>query len=351
MTNRALTVLLLLGLAACAPAGEATAPDPAPPSPTTATTDHPEPAALLQYDFPAGHEAVYDVTVTQNIAFEARGDAPGLGDESLPIDADLVTESTGQAVHAFSPGSRPDAVDMRISARFPDTRVSGTVNRRIVDSLEEGGLESELARIDPVDVLLTVSPSGKVLARSDGDERVVGAGLAALTGLTNDVFARPVGPAFPTNRELAIGDTWESVEERPGQSGPVIVRATSEIVDVIDGRYLIHTVTTTDAYTVDFSDEFRQLYLRFAEVAEGDEVPAELQERLDAIEFSITVHESTIRDETEFDAVTGTVVTSGQRVRLKLSMTFRSPDESSGDITGFDITLDISQAAMFRLVP
>jgi hypothetical protein len=198
MPKHRITLTLVLTLAACTAGdvGEVTSASPTVPAEAT-SAPNPAPPRLLGYTMTPGEETTYDVTVTQTIAFEASGDAPGLGEETLPIDADLVTESTGETVHAYSIGSRPDTVDVTITARFPDTRATGTVNGRTVDSLEGGGIESELARIDPVDVVLTVGPRGRVLARSEGDERILGAGLAALTGISNDLFGRPIGFHYP----------------------------------------------------------------------------------------------------------------------------------------------------------
>jgi hypothetical protein len=85
-------------------------------------------------------------------------------------------------------------------------------------------------------------------------------------------------------------------------------------------------------------------------VEDGEEIPADLEERLRAIEFSIAVAQSTISEDTVFDADEGVVLSSNQRVRLKLGMTFRSPDEDSADVTGFDINLAIAQTAAFNLL-
>jgi hypothetical protein len=287
--------------------------------------------------------------VTQDIAFDADGDAQGFGDAALPIDADLVTESTGRAAYSVTAAQSPDTFALGIVASFPDTRVAGNVTGDTIDNLEEGGVEADLARIDPVDVTLTVNRFGRVLVGDVTHSGELGANLAALTGLTSDLFTLPVGPVFPTDRAMTIGDTWEIMTNRSGPSGPVAVRATSAIVDFVDGTYVIETTTVTDAYDVDFSDRFRELFLGFAELEEGAEIPPEVLESLEAIRFSISMEQATTTERAEFHAETGVVRSSTRAAGLRLTMTFRSPGDT-GEVTGFDISLDIDQTAVFNLV-
>lgn len=349
MSNRAITsITLTLALVACSP-GVADPITDDPPTTSSSVADTVPSAAELVYGYAPGTRLDYGIEVTQDIGFDADGDAEGFGDAALPIDADLVTESTGTAAYSVAAGRDGDTFALGIVASFPDTRVAGTVNGDTIDNLEEGGVEADLARIDPVDVTLTVNPFGRVMEGDVADTAELGANLAALTGLTSNLFTSPVGPVFPVDRTLAVGDTWEIMTTRSGPSGPVAVRSLSEIVDFVGGVYVIDTTTVTDAYAVDFSDRFRELFLGFAQLEEGAEIPPDIRESLDTIRFSISVDEATSTERVEFDANTGIVRSATRSAGLRLAMTFRSPVET-GEVTGFDIRLDIDQTAVFTLI-
>jgi hypothetical protein len=338
------SALLIVSLtAACSPSESIASPT----ASSTVTTPVPAEPAQLSYGYEVGDTLRYVVDVGQSIGFRASGDADGLGGAELPIDADLVTESQGTTTYTAS--ANPDGrIDLEISARFPDTRVAGSVNGRTVDNLAEGGIESDLARIDPVDVVVTVDATGRILGSGDRSGVVVGAELAALTGLTSEMFASPIGPVMPPNRAVGVGDSWETLSSRPGRDGPVAIRATSEIVGSADGLLEIHTTTATDGYEVDFSREFQDLYLSFAELEQEGEVPAEVLEQIDSIRFRIVVPESTTVEQSFFDPERGIVRRSIKTTGLRLTMVFRSPSEA-GELTGFEIVFDLTQSATFTL--
>ncbi|HVR31575.1 MAG TPA: hypothetical protein VMS74_02595 [Acidimicrobiia bacterium] len=350
MIPRLLSILLALSvLAACSPTDDDSGRvDDSITTSTDAPVEPLEPVELM-YRYLPGETLTYDLSVNQDIAFNADGDADGFGDASLPIDADLVTESEGQTTYTVAESAPADATTLGIVARFPTTRVAGTVNGETVDNLEEGGVEADLARIDAVDVSVTVNSAGRVT--DDGSEAagVLGASLAALTGLTNDLFATPVGPVLARDRAVTVGDEWETMSTLAGQSGPVDVTSASQVVDVIDGLFIIETTTVTDAYTVDFSREFRELSRVFAEEEEGGELTPEVLDEIDSIEFVITVEEATTVEVAEFDPDRGVVRSATVTTGMRLAMVFRSPNEN-GQIVGFDISLDIAQTAIFDLV-
>jgi hypothetical protein len=345
-SRRVLTLALVTLLVACDSSAVPTTS--ASTATTSPTTTAPVRAMELAYGYAPGQSLRYDVMVNQDIAFTATGDAPGFGDAALPIDADLVTESVGHTTYAIEATPIPNTFAMDITARFPDTRVAGTVNRDTVDSLEEGGVEADLARIEPVDVSITVNEVGQVLDDEAENAKMLGADLAALTGLTNDLFTLPVGPAFERGSAVTLGDRWETESIHDGQDGPIAARSVSEVVDIVDGVFVIETTTVTEAYAVDFSAEFRDLFLAFAELEEGDDIPAEMRAGLDAIEFVIIVDESTTVEVAHFDPNDGVVRSSTKSSAMRLSMVFRAPDDS-GETSGFEIALDLAQTAVFTL--
>lgn len=348
MIPRLLSILLALTvLAGCSPS-EIDGAGLVDGSITTGTEAPVEPVELT-YRYLPGETLTYELSVTQDIAFNAGGDAEGFGDASLPIDADLVTESEGRTTYTVAESASADLSTLGIVARFPTTRVAGTVNGETVDNLEEGGVEAELARIDAVDVSVTVNSSGLVIDDDPDAPGVLGANLAALTGLTNDLFATPVGPILERDRAVGIGDEWETTSTLAGQRGPVDVSSASRVVDVVDGMFIIETTTVTDAYTVDFSREFRDLFRDFAEEEGDGELTPEVLDEIDSIEFVITVEEATTVEVAEFDPDRGVVRSATVTTGMRLAMVFRSPNEN-GQIVGFDISLDIAQTAIFDLV-
>ncbi|HSJ29267.1 MAG TPA: hypothetical protein VLB67_13750 [Acidimicrobiia bacterium] len=346
MARRHLSSVLLIALVAAACSPSESMPDTTPAS--SVTTSAPAEPIRLEYRYGDGETLRYEVEVGQSIGFRAQGDAAGLGGTELPIDADLVTESQGTTTYTARTNSDGQS-DLEISARFPDTRVAGNVNGRTIDNLAEGGIEADLARIDPVDVVVTVEPTGRILGAGNPTGVVVGAELAALTGLTSEMFTVPIGPVLPPNREVGVGDSWETMTSRPGQNGPVAILATSRIVASTDGLLEIHTTTVTDGYEVDFSREFRDLFLGFAELEEEGEVPPEVIEQIDSIEFRIVVPETTTVEQSHFDPGRGVVRRSIKTTGLRLTMVFRSPSET-GELTGFEIVFDLTQSATFTLI-
>jgi hypothetical protein len=341
-------LVFVLALAACSPS-DTGATSPVDTTSTTLTTAPPPPrAAQLEYGYEPGSTITYDIEITQDITFDAAGDADRFGDDALPIDADLVTESTGRTTYSVAADPAPDNLRLDIVASFPDTRVAGTVNGSTVDNLEEGGVETDLARIEAVDVQIVIDTLGRQWVPTESGETMFGADLAALTGLTNDLFTTPVGPVFAPARQVTVGDSWDSETERLGQSGPIAVRSTSTVVDAVDDELVIETNTVTDAYRVDFSDQFRELFLEFAEIEEGAEVPEDVEEQLEAIEFVIEVDESAVFERARFDPAQGLVTTSMKTSTIRLSMVFRAPGEE-GELSGFEIRLDVAQNALFSM--
>lgn len=340
MYHRALLTSLVLLVAACTPT--------ATPTTTTTVTSTTAPAldpVEARYGYQPGQSVTYDVNVRQDITFDATGDSTDLGDETLPIDADLVSENLGTTTYAPEAVSG-STISLHISASFADTQVRGTVNGDTIDDLADGGVAVDLGRIQPVALTVMVDALGRVLDDGSAAQPMVGADVAALTGITNDLFSVPIGPEFP-DRVLTTGDTWQTMSERPGQDGPIPVVGDSRVVDHRDGVLTVETQTTADAYLVDFSREFRDLFLAFSEL-EGADVPPELTEQLDQIAFRIAVQESVTTETAEFDLDRGLVTKSTKSTNVQLHMEFRAPDEG-GEMRSFDIRLDVDQTAVFSL--
>ena len=342
MNHRALTTSLLLAVAACTPTSSA----PSTTLPTTTTTTIPAPDPVeARYEFSAGDSLTYDVSASQNIMFDARGDAADLADETLPIDADLVSENTGSTTYTVESASG-STIAIHITATFDQTEIMGTVNGATIDDVTDGGVAVDLSRIQPVAVTVMIDSLGRLLDDGSDVPPTLGADIAALAGVTNDLFSVPVGPVFP-DRAVTTGDTWQTSSERPGQQGPVTVTSRSEVTDHSSSALVVSTDTTTGAYSVDFSEQFRELFRAFSEL-EGEDVPPELTAQLEEILFRITVEESVTTEIAEFDVSRGVVRSSAKTSTLRLHMEFRAPDEDQ-QVRGFEILLDVEQTAVFSL--
>lgn len=341
MYQRALLTTLVLLVASCTPATTSTTSTIVP---TTTTVSAPDPVEA-RYGYEPGVSVIYDVSVRQDITFDATGDAADLGDETLPIDADLVSENIGTSTYTPEDVSG-SSIRLLISAAFDETQVRGTVNGETIDDLADGGVAVDLGRIQPVTATVMVSAAGRILDNGADDAPMVGADVAALTGVTNDLFSIPVGPEFP-DRALTAEDTWQTRSSRPGQNAPVPIVSDSRIVDHRGSAFIIESSTTADAYVVDFSQQFRDLFLSFSELDDA-EVSPELSEQLDQIVFRITVEESIATETALFDIESGLVTDSTKQTTVSLHMQFRAPDDD-GQMRSFDIRLDVDQTAVFSL--
>lgn len=340
MYQRALLTSLVMLVSACT----ATATSSTTAAATTTTTLAPDPVQA-RYGYQPGEAVTYDVTVVQDITFDATGDADGLGDETLPIDADLVSENIGTTT--YTPESASDsAITLHVAAAFADTQMRGAVNGETIDDLADGGVAVDLGRIQPVAVTVIVDTLGRILDDGSDGEPMVGVDVAALAGVTNDLFSVPIGPEFP-DAAVTTEDMWQTISERPGQDGPIPVVGESQVIDHQRGALTVETETTTEAYVVDFSEEFRDLFLAFSEL-EGADVPPELAEQLDQIVFRITVEESVTTETAEFDVERGLVTTSTKSSTVRLHMEFQAPDDD-GEMSSFEIRLDVEQTAVFSL--
>ncbi|MFP5332887.1 MAG: hypothetical protein ACLGHX_11090 [Acidimicrobiia bacterium] len=340
MSFRFPLLILTLGVAACTAATTPTT------TTVSTTTTVPVPAPVEpSYGFAPGQAVTYDVSVRQDITFTAEGDAAGLGDETLPIDADVVSENVGTSVYTVTNAS-DSSVTLDITADFPETRVTGTVNGEpLGESGGEGGVASDLSRIQPVATTVVLDRRGTLVDDGATDLAATGADLAALAGLTNDLFSVPVGPAFPS-RPIGLGDDWETIWERPGQDQTVTVASRSRVTEHTERRLVVESQTTTGAQSADFSQQFRDLFLAFAEL--DTDIPPELEDQLDQIEFSIEAEPSTVIEVAAFDLERRMVSESTKTATLHLTMVFRAPDED-GEIRGFEIRLVVTQTAVFTL--
>lgn len=327
---------------------------------TTTTVPTLQPAGLV-YRYEPDTSLVYRLDVEQRIGMRAEGDEGAFGDEELPLDADLETSVSTLMTYEVYPGPDEGTSEITITADFADVAVSGTVNGEAFDAEED---DLDAGEIAPIDVTVVVDERGNVLSVSGAGEEaaeLLGPGLSGLQSLGSGDLGRPLGPAFPDG-DLAVGDTWTEERSEEGPDGPIVTRTTHTVVasEVLDGVpvLVIESLSETDAVEVDLSEFFRALFQGFAGMAEGmtgtttateTTLPPDLEEMLEQLVFRMSLDPSRATATTWFDPEAGIVRKAVQEAVVSMTMTFRGPDEASGELVGFTMQMDLAQTASFTL--
>ncbi len=316
-------------------------------------------ANLLSYRYQPDSTLSYALDLSQSIRMTADGDAGamGEGEGELPMDADMAIGAATVMTYEVYPGPSPETYEVVITADFEDLSVSGTVNGEHVDELSGDDIASEIATLDPIATSVIVDAAGNIISGDAAELDFFGDSFGAAGGLATDELGRPVGPTFPTDRELTVGDTWTDTLEEEGPNGEVYRSTTTHTV--IDAQSIgsattlvIESVTETDAIEIDFSEFFRMLFEGFAGLAgeEGGDLPPEMQEMLDQLEFTISIAPSTAVATTWFDPESGIVRRSEASSTVAMRMTFRAPDETTGELVGFEMEMELDQAVTIALL-
>lgn len=327
------------------------------PSAPSGSVDAPE-ATLLAYSFEPDSVLSYQLDLEQQIVMHADGDAGAMGEDELPMDADIGIQAQSVMSYEVFPGPEADTFEVVITADFDDVEITGTVNGESVDELDEAGMASDLASVDPVSTSVIIDAAGNIISDHGAPVDLFGGGLDALGGLATDDLGRPVGPRFPTDRELTVGDSWTETTTEDGPDGtPVTVTSTHTVIDAqrigSSTTLVIESVTNTDAIEIDFSDFFRALFEGFAglggEDAEG-ELPPEFQEMLDELVFVISVDPSTATTTSWFDPESGIVRRAESSSQVAIAMTFVAPDDTTGELVRFEMEMDMNQTVVLALL-
>jgi hypothetical protein len=386
MRHRTTTALLALTLALSACQGGDTAETTiavetttttAPPTTTTTTTEAPATtaplsarsasvpsgsveapmASLLSYRYQPDSTLAYALDLSQTIRMTADGDAEAMGEDELPIDADLALGAATVMTYEVYPGPSPDTYEVVITAQFDDVSVSGTMNGEPVDELSGDDIASEIATLEPIETSVIVDAAGNIISGDGSELDFFGDSFGAVGGLATDELGRPIGPSFPTDRELTVGDTWTETTSEEGPNGEVFTSTTTHTV--IDAQTIgdattlvIESVTETDAVDIDFSEFFRMMFEGFAGLGgeEGGDLPPEMEEMLDQLEFSISIAPSTAVATTWFDPESGIVRRSEAISTVAIQMTFRAPDETTGELVGFEMQMEMEQTVTIALL-
>jgi hypothetical protein len=329
-------------------------------APTTTTTAARLEAAALAYRYEPDTSLMYRLDLEQRIGMRAEGDQGAFGDEELPLDADLRVSASTLMTYEVYPGPDEGTSEITITAEFADVAVAGSVNGEPFDPTED---DLDVREIAPIEVTVVVDEQGNVLSVSGADDAagLLGPGLSGLQSLGAGDLGRPLGPAFPEG-ELAVGDSWAEERSEEGPDGPIVTRTTHTVVasETLDGVpvLVIESVSETDAFELDMSEFFRALFEGFAGMAEGitgttsaseTTVPPDLEEMLEQLVFTISLSPGRATAMTWFDPATGVVRKAEQKSVVSMTMTFRGPDDDTGELVGFTMEMDVDQTATYAL--
>lgn len=357
MRTRTFTLLATLALvaAACSGSGTATTSTVAE---TTTTVSAPE-GVRLAYALEPGTSHEYEVDVDHTIDMSSSGDTSALGEtegEDIPAEMSVRVSGTSVFTHAVAEGPQPGTFEITITGVFSDVEFDGTIDGEPVDPSEV----PEMAEIDPVDVSIVVDEQGNVIP---DDSAGLGEGLfGGLGGLDMmDQFGagggvgRFIGPPFP-DREVTVGDTWSDTVEIPTMpgEGPVVTEIVSDFVGTgtIDDIEVFVIETTNSTSQIDF--DLAELLIGFMTAFAPDDMSEEEQAELDALveelRFAFMVDPQVMESTTWFDPDAGLALQAELSGDTHLVMDMNIPDESTGELVGFALDMNIGQHVTYRLI-
>ncbi len=348
-----LAVLALI-LTACSPgASDQTTTTQAVAEATTTTSEAPSglpDAVLLNYTLESGTTLSYEVSLNQHLEMSAVGDPSVMGDDELPGEAVIDLEGTAVFTYTIADGPEPGTYEITIQGEFEDLSVTGTVDGEPVDEAPD------FAGVEPVNVTVIVDEQGNLIAGDEGIEDPFGAlfgdlGGANAPGLDPGQF---FGPSF-SEGDVGVGDTWSEELETPlfGDE-PVITSLTSTITatDQVDGVdvFVIETSTSTTLIEIDLGEFFRGMFTAFIPEDGDDEELAEFEAVMGQLQFLISINGTKSDTTTWFDPEAGVVRKSETDGSTTIAVSINIPDETTGDLVGFDMEMSISQQIFQRLL-
>lgn len=310
-------------------------------------------STTLEYGFEPGLTLTYEVHLDQQLTLATEGDSAAVASEDLPGSADVHLIGTGTFNYTFSEGPSDDTLTLAIDGSFDDVTAEGTANGEPVDDVSD--IEG-LGAVSPVSRTLVVDRRGAVVADSGAERADPTAALGApLAGIAGD-FGQLVGPVLSPDA-VAVGDTWSETSSEAAL-GEVAVESTvtatlvgQEPVNGVD-TLRIDTESETTAGEVDLSGFFADFFLAFAgsDGTAPATLPPDVQEMVDQLVFLIRLDPSTATGTSWFDPERGHVVKATTSGGNALSMEVALPDETTGELQSFDMSLSTTQTLTYTLI-
>lgn len=361
MSSRTYFLLAALAIALAACTGNGNAADrTSTTSETTTTTSEPAPEEmLLTYSLQPGSSFSYEVTLDQQIDLATEGDGAAAGDEELPGTMSINLHGTTTFTQSVAEGPEPATYEVTIRGEFTDLSVEGTVDGEPV----QAGDVPDVAEMQPVDITIIVDEQGNLISQPGEMGDLFGGdlgGLGGLGGLENlapgNELGRLVGPPL-TDAPVTVGDTWSETKEIAMPMGlegnPITTEINCEVTDTdtIDGQdvLVIETEMITSPIEFDLAEFLIGFFSAFLGEDASEEDRAELDALIEDLRFLFIVDESVGNMTTWFDPEAGLARQAELDSQTNLRMDLNMPDETSGEMTGLILDMDVDQTVTYRL--
>lgn len=262
--------------------------------------------------------------------------------------------------HSVAEGPEPGTYEVTIQGEFTDLRVEGTIDGEPVEPGDVPGV----AEMEPIDVTIVVDEQGNIVSQPDEMGDLFGGdlgGLGGLGGLENLApgaeVGRLVGPPLPDG-PVTVGDTWTETIEIPMPMGldgnPVTTEISSEVTgtETIDGEevLVIETEMITSTIEFDLAEFLIGFFSAFLPDDASDEDRAELDALIEDLRFLFIIDESVGNMTTWFDAEAGLARQADLDSETHMIMDLNMPDDSTGEMRGFILDMNIDQTVTYRLI-
>ncbi len=356
MKKRLVAFAAVLALAAAACGGSADSTTTTSTAPETTTTAAPAvEAVLLSYALESGTQLSYEVTLDQHIDLTTSGDPSVMGDGQIPGNASVEITGTANLTHEISDGPEPGTHQVHITGDFSDVSVTGTIDGEPV----EGDQAPDFASLDPVDVTIVVDEQGNIIPEDSSSGDPLGGMFGDFSSLQNAPApgldpGQFFGPSL-SNEEVTVGDTWSEDIESPGMGDePIVTSVTSTVTgtDQVDGHdvLVIESNSTTSLIQFDLGEFFAGLFGGFMPEDTTDEEAATFQALVDQLKFLITVDGAKSDSTSLFDPDAGLVRKSDLSAGANIGMDIMIPDETTGELVGFQMSMTMDQNVSYRLL-
>ena len=344
MRFRLFTLLAAFALVMAACGGGGTGEDTTSTSEQTTTSQPGPDAVLLSYSLEPGTTYTYEVDLDQEITMTSEGDGAVAGNQAMPASMAIQLSGSTTFTHSVAEGPEPDTYEITITGEFSELNVDGTVDGEAVTP----GEIPDVAEMPPIDVTIVVDEQGNVIPQADQTGDIFGGDLGALGALggleafgPGSDLGRMIGPPL-SDAPVTVGDTWSETIEVPMMMGlegePVTTVINSEVTgtDTIEGHDVL--VIDTEMVTSRIEFDLAEFLIGFFQAFLPDDASDE--ERADLESLMATL----------FDAGAGLSRQADLSSATHLVMDLNMPDETSGEMMGFVMDMNIDQTVTYRLI-
>lgn len=321
-----------------------------PSAPTTIATSSQE-TVDLAYAFAPGDALSYRLDLTQHLVLDTEGTASAVTGQDVPGSADVEISGTGDFTYTVDTGPRTGTFSILVEGVFEDVTVSGTADGEPVDAPEDlGGIGS----LGSVSRTLVVDETGAIVDEGGEESDVMEVAGSALAGLSGDIGGL-MGPVLPAD-PVSTGSTWTEIRSEPTLGEEAVettVAATLTGTGTEQGveALVIETESSSTEGAVDLSSFFAEFFGAFSTQGTGPTttIGADMQAMMDQLVFRILFEPGSGAGTAWFDAETGRVLRWEQTASDRTAMEVALPDEETGQLQSFDMTLVTDQELVYTL--